>query len=77
MIGMKEKSKNEILKIKEYVGIVIEIKGEDNAKIQREIIQKIFSTHGVIGIKYQIRSADRIVVVREPELRKYGLAIRG
>lgn len=73
---MKE-SRNEILKVKEYVGIVVEIKGEDNAKIQRDIIQRIFSTPGVTGIKYQIRSADKIIVIREPELKKYGLAIRG
>ncbi|HEC82430.1 MAG TPA: hypothetical protein ENI53_00910 [Thermoplasmatales archaeon] len=45
-------SKSDILKVREYLGIVVEIKADDPAVTQREIVQSIFKIPGVTAIKY-------------------------
>ncbi len=69
-------SKSDILKVREYLGIVVEIKADDPAVTQREIVQSIFKIPGVTAIKYIRRRADRIIVISESELAKYGLKIK-
>ena len=73
---MKEQKHEEVLKVKEYLGIVIEIKSEDNAKTQREAIAQLFKVDGVTGIIYQRRTADKLIVLPERELEKYGIKIK-
>ena len=73
---MKEQKQDEILKVKEYFGIVVEIMSEDNARTQREIVDQIFKTQGVSRIIYQCRRADKIIVVPEKELERMGIKLR-
>lgn len=69
------KRKEELLKVKEYFGVVIEIKSENNARLQQEIIKTLFAIDGVTDIKYQRRTADKIIVIPEKELAKHGLKV--
>jgi len=57
--------------------MVIEIKAEDPAATQREVVQQIFRIPGVVDIKYITRRADKIFVLPEKELEKHGLKIGG
>ena len=70
------KEKNEALKVKEYLGIVVEIKSEDNAITQRKAIENHFKTPGVQKIIYQRRTADKILIIPEREIPRRSIMVK-
>jgi len=67
---MTKQMQNEVLKVKEYFVVIVELRSDDNASLQREIIETIHKKSGVTAIIYQKRTVDKLKVIPERELEK-------
>jgi len=57
------------LKVKEYFVVIVELRSDDNASLQREIVETIHKKSGVTAIIYQKRT-DKLKVIPERQLEK-------
>lgn len=60
----------EILKVREYLGVVVELRSDNTQKAHRRIIEKIFNDPDVSGVKYQVRTVEKIRVIPESKLKR-------
>ena len=66
----KQMQDKEILKVKEYFVVIVELRSDDNASLQREIVETIHKKSGVTAIIYQKRTVDKLKVIPERQLEK-------
>jgi len=67
---MTKQMQNEVLKVKEYFVVIVELRSDDNASLQREIVETIHKKSGVTAIIYQKRTVDKLKVIPERQLEK-------
>ena len=69
------KDKENWLKVRDNLAIVLMIESEDNSKVQNEIMNKIFNIFEVKKIHHIRRSADKLFIIPDAELKKWNLTV--